>query len=132
VVIGERAVAPGSTTKGHCDGIHLHWKQGTIGGTGAKQGATKGGNRGEWSDVRPRRGKAPEQVDDGRDRLWEDQRQGGTRRHRQSRVRARYESPWQDYVSEDSREFREPILSKDGRLIMQFSRHDLLAGAARN
>ena len=90
----------------------------------------KGGNRGEWSDVRPRRGKTPEQVDNRRDRLREDQQHGGARRHRQSRVRARYESPWRDYDSEDSRDFCEPILSNDGRVIMQYSRHDMLAGAA--
>lgn len=50
------------------------------------------GDRGEWSDARPRRGKAQEQVEDGRDRFQEEQRRGGSRRQGQSRVRARIDS----------------------------------------
>jgi len=48
-----------------------------MGGLGSKQGATIWGDRGEWSDVRPRRGKASEQVDGQRDKLRRDQRRGG-------------------------------------------------------
>ena len=88
-----------------------------------------GGDRGEWSDVRPRRGKAPEQVDDRRDRLRQDQRHGGSRRHGQSRVRSRHSSVWEDYDSEDSRDFCEPILSSNGRIIMQYSRKAGIDGA---
>jgi len=91
---------------GHRDGTHLHRKQGTIGGTGSKQGATIwGGDRGECSDMRPRRGKAPEQVEDRWDRLRQDQRHRGSRRHGQSRVRSRHGSACDDYDSEDSRDF---------------------------
>jgi len=50
-----------------------------------------GGVRGEWSVVRPRRRKAPKQVEERWDRVREDQRQGGSRQQRymQSRVRVR-------------------------------------------
>jgi len=82
--------------------------------------------------VRPRRGKAPEQVDDRRDRLRQDQRHGGSRRYGQSRVRSRHGSVWEDYDSEDSRDFCEPILSNDGRIIMQYSRKAGMDSATRH
>jgi len=91
-----------------------------------------GGDRGEWSDVRLRRGKALEQVDDRRDRLRQDQRHGGSRQYGQSRVRSRHGSVWEDYDSEDSRDFCEPILSNDGRIIMQYSRKAGMDGASRH
>ena len=67
-----REAVPTRSTVGNHAGIHLHRKRGTMGGTGSKQGATIWGDRGEWSVVRPRRGKASEHVDGQRDRLRED------------------------------------------------------------
>jgi len=103
-----------------------------LGGRGPSRVPLYGGDKGEWSDVRLRRGKAPEQVDDRRDRLRQDQRHGGSRRHGQSRVRSRHSSVWEDYDSEDSRDFCEPILSNDGRVIMQYSRKAGMDGATRH
>ena len=87
-----------------------------------------GGDRGEWSDVRPRRRKAQVHVTHRRDRLWEEQRHGGSRRQGQSRVRARFGYELGDYDYEDSREFCEQILSHDGKVILQYSRHDRSRG----
>jgi len=58
--------------------IHLHRKQGTIGGRGPSRVPLQGGDRGEWSDVRPRKRKAQAQVDRQRDRLREEQRHRGS------------------------------------------------------
>lgn len=79
--------------------------------------------RGEWFDVRPRRGKAQEQVDGRRDRRWEDQRHGGFREQRQgqSRVRIRYGSST-GFDSEDDGGFCERVLSHDGKVVIQYSR----------
>jgi len=61
-----------------------------------------GGDRGLWTDARPKRRKAREQVEDGRDRFQEEQRFGGRQRHGRSRVRAWYGSArWGD-DTEDS------------------------------
>jgi len=81
-----------------------------------------GGDRGDWFDVRPRRRKALEQVEDKQDRLREEQRHGGPRRQGQSRIRARHGSVDWDYDSEDSEFFCDKVLSHDGRVIMQYSR----------
>jgi len=94
-----------------------------LGGSGSKQGATKRGDRGQWCDVTPRRGKAQEQVDGQRDRFWEEQRHGGYREQRQgwSRVRVRYGSSSR-YDSEDELGFCDPILANDGKVVLQYSR----------
>jgi hypothetical protein len=90
-------------------------------GSGSKQGATKCGDRGEWSDVRLRRGKALEQVDGRRDRLQEDQQRGASLRHGHFRVRVRYGSNQWDYDSQDQHDFCEQVLSHDGRVTLQYS-----------
>ena len=64
----------------------------------------RGGNRGEWSDVRSRKRKAQEQVVGQRDRHRDDHRHRGTRvrRQGQSRVRDRFDyTDWYDTI-EDS------------------------------
>jgi hypothetical protein len=71
--------------------------------------------------MRPRRGKALEQVEDGRDMLRENQRYGGSRRHGQTRVRARHGSAQWDYDSKDSRDYCKLILSYDGKDVMKYS-----------
>jgi hypothetical protein len=58
-------------------------------------------------------------VADRQDRLWEEQRRGGSRQQGQYRVRARFGSKWGDFESEDSHDFCEPILSNDGQVILQ-------------
>jgi hypothetical protein len=73
--------------------------------------------------VRPRKGKAREQVNSQRDRLWEDHRHGGSRERRQgqSRVRAWYNSAIQ-YDSEEDYEYNDQEATHDGRVIIQYPR----------
>jgi len=58
----ERTVISTWSTVGNRAGFLLHRLRGTLGGAGSKQGATIWGDRGEWTDVRPRRRKAFEQA----------------------------------------------------------------------
>ena len=75
-----------------------------------------GGDRGVWTDVRPRREKAREQVEDRRDRFREEQRYGGQKLQGRSRVRAWYgSSRWGD-DSEDSDDYGAKVLSHVGRV----------------
>ena len=92
VVVCERKAVTLGTTEGHSADVHHRQLWETLGGIGFKAGCHQtGGVRGEWSVVRPRRRKAPEQVEERWDRVREDQRQGGSRKQRymQSRVRVR-------------------------------------------
>jgi len=71
--------------------------------------------------VRPRKGKAQEQVGRQRDRLREDQRHGSLKEHRQgqSRVRARFVST-SHYDSEEDFEYGNQELTNAGRVIIQY------------
>ena len=93
------------------------------GGKGAKQGATKGGDRGDWSDVRPRKRKAHEQVVGQWDRLRDDQRHRGTRDRRQgrSRVRNRFEyTDW--YGSDEGSDYDNQEFSNNGTVTIDYVR----------
>jgi len=91
-----------------------------------------GGDRGVWTDVRPRRGKAREQVEDRRDRFREKQRYGGQQRQGRSRDGARYgSSRWGD-GSEDSDGYGAHNLSYDDRVsYWPGTRHDNVARNSR-
>ena len=83
-----------------------------------------GGDKGDWTVVRPRRRKALEQPDGQRDRFqlynwrgrgWEGQQQ------RQARVRVQPGSELYNDM-EDLEEFEPPVQSYDGRAVIQYSR----------
>jgi len=81
------------------------------------------GDRGEWSDVRPQKGKAEEQVGRQRNKLQEDQRHGGARERRQgrSRVRSRYGLATScDLDEEEDYGYHE--LGHDGRVTVRYER----------
>jgi len=82
----------------------------------------KGGDSGDWLVARPRRRKALQQVEDRRDRLREEQRHGGSRRHGQSRVRDLCGSTDWDSDTEDPDAFCDKVLTHDGRVVLQYSR----------
>ena len=82
----------------------------------------KGGDRGDWLVARPRWRKALQQVEDRRDRLREEQRHGGSRRHGQSRVRDLCGSTDWDSDTEDSDAFCDKVLTHDGCVVLQYSR----------
>lgn len=67
-------------------------------------------------------------MEDKGDMFQKEQRHGGSRRQGQSRVRARGDSDWGDYETEDLHEFCEQILSHDGRVTLQYSHHDRSRG----
>ena len=86
-----------------------------------------GGDRGLWTDVRPRRRKAREQVEDGRDRFREEQRYRGQKRQGRSRVRARYgSSRWGD-VTVDSEDYSAINLTDCDRSYWPGNSHDNIA-----
>jgi len=84
-----------------------------------------GGNRGEWSVARSRKGKAREQADRQQDRLQEDQRYPGSRerygRQGRSRVRSRFVSS-RRFDSEVEYDYGNQELGHDGRVIIQYEK----------
>jgi len=84
-----------------------------------------GGDRGEWTDVRPRRRKAFEQSDGQRDRFHEGYRRGRgwvDHHRRRSRVRVQPGADLRLSDAEDSEFFEPPVQSYDGRAVLQYSR----------
>jgi len=92
-------------------------------GRGPRRVPLNGGDRGEWSNVRPRKGKVQEQDDRQRDRLREDQRHGGSRERRQgqSRVRSGHGSANRYYL-EDEIDYGYQELGHGRRVIVHYER----------
>jgi len=82
-----------------------------------------GGDRGEWTYARPRRGIASEQADDLRDRFLQDQRRDRSRgfRQGQSRVRVSNGSTHRYRESPERFDYCDQQLAHDGRIILQYS-----------